>query len=207
MDLRASILRRDVREKINVADYARNALEASLNSYDVEAAKPADRDLFRMQRLCLDYFMPNLQERASKMCGDCGLEVLTPLCDDRIVQYVYSVPWDMKRMDGIDKGLYRRTVRDIMPEKLRMRKKSPYPKTCSAEYTNLIRDLMTKLIADTRAPLWTFIDVERVAQIAASDLSVTDTPWYGQLMAGPQMLAYLLQINSWMRARGIRLAL
>lgn len=207
MELRASILRRDVREKINVADYARNALEASLNSYDVEAAKPADCDLFRIQRLCLDYFMPNLQERASKMCGDCGLEVLTPLCDDRIVQYVYSVPWDMKRMDGIDKGLYRRTVCDIMPEKLRMRKKSPYPKTCSAEYTNLIRDLMTKLIADTRAPLWTFIDVERVAQIAASDLSVTDTPWYGQLMAGPQMLAYLLQINSWMRAREIRLAL
>ena len=66
---------------------------------------------------------------------------------------------------------------------------------------------MTKLIADTRAPLWTFIDVERVAQIAASDLSVTDTPWYGQLMTGPQMLAYLLQINSWMRARGIHLAL
>ena len=24
-------------------------------------------------------------------------------------------------------------------------------------------------------------------------------PWYGQLMAGPQMTAYLLQINYWMK--------
>ena len=24
-------------------------------------------------------------------------------------------------------------------------------------------------------------------------------PWFGQLMAGPQMIAYLLQVNEWMR--------
>ena len=24
-------------------------------------------------------------------------------------------------------------------------------------------------------------------------------PWYGQLMAGPQMLAYLLQVNFWLK--------
>ena len=23
-------------------------------------------------------------------------------------------------------------------------------------------------------------------------------PWFGQLMAGPQLLAYLLQVNSWL---------
>ena len=207
MALRRSILRREIRERIDIAAYARDALDASMRSYDVDAAEYEDRDLFRLQRLCFDYFMPNLQERASKMCGESDLKVLTPLCDDRIVQYVYSVPWRMKRMDGIDKGLYRRTVRDIMPEKLRMRKKSPYPKTCSVEYTDRIRELIAALIADTRAPLWTIVDADRIAQIAASDLSVTDTPWYGQLMTGPQMLAYLLQINSWMRARGIQLAL
>ncbi len=204
MDLRASILRRNVREALKLSDYVRRSLDASVNGYDVAAADPEERDLFILQRLCLDYFMPNLQERASKMCASCGLSVITPLCDDRIVRYVYSVPWRMKRMDGVDKGLYRRAVCDIMPEKLRMRKKSPYPKTCSAEYTDRIRKLMLKLIADTKAPLWSFIDAERVAQIAASDLSVTAAPWYGQLMAGPQMLAYLLQINSWMRDRGIR---
>lgn len=25
------------------------------------------------------------------------------------------------------------------------------------------------------------------------------SPWYGQLMAGPQMIAYLIQINHWLK--------
>ena len=29
-------------------------------------------------------------------------------------------------------------------------------------------------------------------------------PWYGQLMAGPQMLAYLIQINAWMEEYEIK---
>ena len=30
-------------------------------------------------------------------------------------------------------------------------------------------------------------------------------PWYGQLMAGPQMMAYILQINYWMKTYDIEL--
>ena len=56
---------------------------------------------------------------------------------------------------------------------------------------------MGALLHDTSAPLWQTVDAERVAQIAAGALSPADAPWYGQLMAGPQMLAYLLQVNDW----------
>lgn len=28
-------------------------------------------------------------------------------------------------------------------------------------------------------------------------------PWFGQLMAGPQMLAYFLQVNAWMEDYGL----
>ena len=33
-----------------------------------------------------------------------------------------------------------------------------------------------------------------------------ETPWFGQLMAGPQMLAYLLQINFWMSRYGVEIS-
>ena len=46
-----------------------------------------------------------------------------------------------------------------------------------------------------------------VEALAASPLNPADTPWYGQLMAGPQMLAYLLQVDSWMRRRNVAVAL
>ena len=32
-------------------------------------------------------------------------------------------------------------------------------------------------------------------------------PWYGQLMAGPQMIAYLLQVNYWLEKYQITLDL
>ena len=30
------------------------------------------------------------------------------------------------------------------------------------------------------------------------ELSPSAAPWFGQLMTGPQMLAYLIQVNQWM---------
>ena len=203
--LRNGILKPAVREKIGLPAYVRGAYHEAMASYDVSNVPPAERDLFRLQRLCFDFFMPNLQERASKMCAAAGIQVYTPLCDDRLVSAVYAMPWRVKRMGGISKGLYRAAVRDLLPEKLLQRKKSPYPKTCSADYTAEIRRRMGVLLRDTSAPLWRAVDAERVAQIASGALSPADAPWYGQLMAGPQMLAYLLQVNDWMTQNRIEI--
>ena len=208
IELRESILRGDIREKIGLRGYVSEAMHRSLEEYDVSAVEGEDeKRMFRLQRLCFDYFMKNLQERAVKMCEIQGLQVITPLCDDRLVQYVYNVPWRMKRMGGMEKGLFREAMRDLLPDRLRLRKKSPYPKTCSAAYTSIIRGRMRELCADSRAPLWTLVDAGSIERIASAQLSPADTPWFGQLMAGPQMLAYLLQVNTWMRERSITVEL
>ena len=208
MELREAILRPEVREKIGLKRYVRDALQNSLESYDVVAIEDEnERRLFQLQRLCFDYFMANLQERAVKMCECCGLQVLTPLCDDRLVEYVYNVPWKLKRMGGMEKGLYRAAVQDLLPDKLRMRKKSPYPKTCSAAYTSLIKGKMRALCADPQAPVWKIVDICAMEKLAASKLDPADTPWFGQLMAGPQMLAYILQVNAWLAERNIAVEL
>ena len=208
MELRERILRAEIREKLRLKDYVRDALHRSLDSYDVSCVEgEGERALFKLQRLCFDYFMANLQERAVRMCAPQGLQVITPLCDDRLVQYVYNVPWRMKRMGGVDKGLYREAVRDLLPEKLCMRKKSPYPKTCSAAYTSAVRGAIRALCADEGAPLWKVVDADCIARLASTQLDPAETPWFGQLMAGPQMLAYLLQVNQWMRERDVAVEL
>lgn len=208
IELREGILRPEIREKLRLKDYVRETLHQSLDGYDVSCVEGAqERALFKLQRLCFDYFMANLQERAACMCASQGLQVLTPLCDDRLVQYVYNVPWAMKRMGGVEKGLYREAVRDLLPEKLRMRKKSPYPKTCSAAYTSAVRGMVRALCGDRDAPLWKLVDLDGIERLASTALDPAETPWYGQLMAGPQMLAYLLQINGWMRERNVAIEL
>lgn len=208
IELREFILRPEIREKLKLRDYVKDRLHQSLDRYDVSNVEgKQERTLFKLQRLCFDYFMTNLQERAVRMCAPQGLQVLTPLCDDRLVSYVYNVPWDVKRLGGIDKGLYREAVRDLLPEKLLMRKKSPYPKTCSAAYTSAIRNAVRDMCADAQAPLWKVVDVDCIRRLSGSNLNPAETPWYGQLMAGPQMLAYLLQVNTWMKERDISIEL
>lgn len=208
LELRERVLKAEVREKLGLRCYVRERLHEALESYDVEAVSGAEeRRLYRMQRLCFDFFMPNLQERAGQICLGQGLNVLTPLCDERLVAYVYNVPWRIKRLGGMEKGLYRETVRELLPEKLRLRKKSPYPKTCSPAYADALRGMMRELLADGSAPLWELVDRDEMERLSGSALDPADTPWYGQLMAGPQMLAYMIQINAWLQEKNVGIEL
>ncbi len=206
--LRESVLRPQVRAKLDLRGYVRATVQAAIERTGIDCA-PDDREntLRRMQLLCLWFFMPNLQERAVRMCEHCGLEALTPLCDERLVQYVLNVPWRMKFMGGMEKGLFRAAVRDLMPRALNERRKSPYPKTCSPIYTEIVRGMTAAMLADRDAPILEWVDAERVRELAQSALDPAETPWFGQLMAGPQMLAYLLQVNTWMRERNVTVSL
>lgn len=206
--LREGLLLPEARAALRLSEYvsdmfsARRALADPGPSYDEK-----ERRLRTMQRLCFEYFMPNLQERAVRMGEGAGIEILTPLCDDRLVQYVYNVPWDVKFMNGQEKGLFRAAVADLLPEKLLRRTKSPYPKTCSPEFTALMRRMALSLAEDADAPLFTLVDRKAVRDLAQSELNPVETPWFGQLMAGPQLLGYLWQVNRWMADRHVRIVL
>ena len=208
MALRESLLKPEVRERLRIREYVADVYHARRAKADPGAEYlPEERELRIMQRLCFEYFMANLQERAYRMCQGAGIRVLTPLCDDRLAQYVYNVPWSIKRMGGQEKGLFRAAVADLLPEKLLRRKKSPYPKTCSPEYGQIVRQMALRLTMDAEAPVFEWVARDRVREIAHSDLNPVETPWYGQLMAGPQLLGWLWQVNRWMKERNVRVLL
>lgn len=48
-----------------------------------------------------------------------------------------------------------------------------------------------------------FLDQKKVETFLKSP-SDYGKPWYGQLMAGPQMMAYILQVNFWLSHYGIK---
>ncbi len=206
--LRERLLLPELREALKVKEYVADVFAARRDMADPGAAfAPRERRLRILQRLCFEYFMPNLQERALRMSDGLGVEVLTPLCDDRLAAYVYNVPWEMKFMGGQEKGLFRQSVADLLPEKLLRRTKSPYPKTCSPEYSGIVRGMALRLASDADAPVFALIDRAQFKRLAQSALNPADTPWFGQLMAGPQLLGYIWQVNSWLRERNIRIEL
>ena len=55
-----------------------------------------------------------------------------------------------------------------------------------------------ELMDDSSSPVMEFLDPGKIERFL-KDPSDYGKPWYGQLMAGPQMLAYVLQIDFWLR--------
>ena len=56
---------------------------------------------------------------------------------------------------------------------------------------------MTELLEDGNAPICTLVDRKKVEQFMQNPTDY-GRPFYGQLMAGPQLLAYFLQVNYWL---------
>ena len=148
--------------------------------------------------MCFEYFMANLQERASAMGQAAGVTVLTPLCDERLVEYVYNVPWEYRVHGDMEKGLLRYAFRDILPKEVAFRKKSPYPKTYNPNYREIMVRELRHVLENPTSPLLDVVDCDRVQRLIEEEES-TSRPWFGQLMKGPQVMAFLIQVNEWLR--------
>ena len=127
-----------------------------------------------------------------------GLELRVPFCDYRLVEYLWNVPWEVKALDGREKGLLRYIVKDLLPEEIVERKKSPYPKTHNPTYLNAVKSMLTKIMANPEAPINHLLNKDYILEILQTNGNAFSRPWFGQLMTGPQLMAYLCQVNMWL---------
>ena len=164
-----------------------------------------DRRMREMCRLNLDWFMQTLLTRKDTCSMYSGLEVRVPFCDHRLVEYAYNMPWSMKAYQGREKGIVRQAVQDLLPDEVVWRKKSPYPKTHNPLYTRLVSEGALKILADKNSIVSGLIDHDFVLELIQNPNSLTE-PWYGQLMRGPQVLAYLIQLDFWFKENNVQIA-
>ncbi len=191
--------------ELHMEDYARAAYEKTVSETPVLAGdSPTEKRRREIAYLNLRWFMVTLLDRMDRTSMYNGLEARVPLADHRILEYVFNVPWEMKCPDGIVKGLLRHAGERFLPGEILWRKKSPYPKTYDPAYEKLLADSLKEVISDTAAPIRTLLDTKKVHAFVESP-SDYGKPWYGQLMAGPQMLAYMLQVNYWLEKYKIQI--
>ena len=131
-----------------------------------------------------------------------GLEARVPFADHRIIEYLYNVPWEMKYRPGLEKALLRDACQDLLPPEILYRKKSPYPKTYDPSYERVLAQQLHDVLLDGSAPINRFLNPQKAERFLSAPKDY-GRPWFGQLMAGPQMIAYLLQVNIWMLHYGV----
>lgn len=182
---------------VNARDFVMDAYNQTCRESDIlPGTSESERQMKVMVNLNFRWFMQTLLDRKDRMSMYHSLEVRVPFCDYRIAEYLYGVPWKFKDYQGKEKGLLRHAVAGLLPEEVLHRKKSPYPKTFDPRYEQLISARLDALAADPEAPLWQLASREEVKKLLARE---TQWPWYGQLMRRPQTMAYLCQLDFWLR--------
>ena len=200
---RIGMLSETVSSKLCARDYIMDHYMDTCRGSDVlPGTTDQERRMKEMVNLNFYWFMQTLLDRKDRMSMYSGLEVRVPFCDYRIAEYLYGVPWEFKDYQGNEKGLLRHAVRGLLPDEILWRKKSPYPKTHDPKYAAMVEERLRLVLQSKDAPLFRIVRRASVSRLLDEEYP---WPWYGQLMRRPQTIAYLLQINTWLRTYNVEL--
>lgn len=199
LEERMTLLRPEIVALMEPQKYIRERFHQALSEVPRLPGEPEEeagkREMFYLN---ITRFMPTLLDRKDRMSMAVGLEARVPYCDHRLVEYAWNIPWEIKNAGGQEKAVLRQALRGLVPDEVLNRKKSPYPKTHHPAYLNAVRQKVLSILADKDAPIKRFVDEDALRRLAMSENAAIGFPWFGQLMGGPQLLAYMCQVNRWL---------
>ena len=196
---RQQLLNPEIAKKVNLKEYIDYRYNESLEDVEIlDTDTDETKEKRKISHLTLNWFMQTLLDRSDRMGMYNGFEIRVPFCDYRLAEYVWNIPWEMKALKGREKGLLRYIMKDKLPAEIVDRKKSPYPKTWNPTYLKAVKEMLSKIMEDKNAPINNLLNREYIMQILETDGKAFTRPWFGQLMTGPQLMAYLCQVNMWL---------
>lgn len=203
LDIRRSVLKKGLLPRGE--EYVFSRYNDTVNKTD---KLPDDSTLEARMRemfmLNFNWFMQGLLDRKDRMSMYNGLEVRVPFCDYRLVEYAYNMPWSLKALDGREKGILRTAMDGILPDEIVWRKKSPYPKTHNPVYFDLVCDGARAVLNDKNSVLGNMLNKSGVLEIIENPGEIS-SPWYGQLMRAPQILAYIIEMDYWFKKYNVEI--
>lgn len=202
---RKMLLLDEVRESLPMDAFVQEMYDRSVREVTILPGEDEiETNCRQIGYLNIRYFMQTLLNRMDRTSMHSGLEARVPFADRTLVDYIFNVPWEMKAKDGLVKNVLRQASRGLLPDEILFRRKSPYPKSYDPYYETLLGTRLQQEIEESKAPILQIVDRKKVQKFIDSTKDY-GKPWYGQLMAGPQMLAYLLQINYWLKTYSVEL--
>lgn len=196
---RQNLLNENLAKKINLKEYVDIRYKQTLNKIEfLDIDSEETREKRKISYLTMYWFMQTLLDRTDRASMYNGLEVRVPFCDYRLVEYLWNIPWELKSLNGREKGLLRYIVKDILPSEIVNRKKSPYPKTHNPNYLEKVKNMLINIMNNKNAPIKMLLNEKYINEIIDTNGKSFSRPWFGQLMTGPQLMAYLCQVNMWL---------
>jgi len=202
---RKTLLSADLVEKLHMDEYVRQSYHKAVSEINVlPEENETETNRRRIGYLNIRYFMQTLANRMDRAAAANSISARMPFADLSLAEYLFNIPYDMQAKDGEVKHLLRTYAAGLVPEEIRCRKKSPFPKTYDPGYESFLVAALQRIMADDSSPLLSIVDKKKLQAFCYNPKDL-GKPWFGQLMAGPQLLAYYLQINYWMTKYDVKL--
>lgn len=196
IESRNKLLKKELQKKLNLKEFMKKQYDDIIK--EVPKAKNKKEQPYKnLFYLNMTYFMTTLLERKDRMTMRAGIEARVPFADTKLIEYLWNIPWEYKYHNNTEKGLLREAYKNILPEQIITRKKNPYPKTHNPKYTKIITKLLKRRLKNKNSILYKIFDKEELLKLIETKGESFKEPWFGQLMTGPQLLAFLYQIDIW----------
>lgn len=183
----------DLLKSLDMKNYLRDSYQQAISEAPVLPGESvSERRMREMTYVNLTRFVQTLLDRKDRMSMAVGLEVRVPFCDHRLVEYAFNIPWEMKAFDGREKSILRAATRDLLPESISERVKSPYPSTQDPAYEKALRLEMARIAKDSNSPVMDFLDKKLVDRVLDRKLG-SISPMYDRM--GLEMATGL---NAWL---------
>lgn len=205
---RQNLLNSEISNKVNLKEYVDYQYKKSIENIEYLDTDTEKTKLHRkLIYLTSNWFMQTLLDRTDRASMYNGFEVRVPFCDYRIVEYLWNIPWEMKAYKGREKGLLRYCMEGFLPEEIIYRKKSPYPKTHNPNYLEIVKKGLTQRMEKKDCRLKELLNEKYIWEIINTNGTAFTRPWFGQLMTGPQLMAYLCQVDMWLERYNVKIVI
>lgn len=194
IESRNKLLKKELQEKLNLKKFLKIQYENIISEVPKTKNEQKYKNLFYLN---MTYFMPTLLERKDRMTMRAKVEARVPFADTKLIEYLWTLPWEYKFYNNTEKGLLREAYKYLLPEEITTRKKNPYPKTHNPIYKDLITKMLKKRLKNKNSILYKIFDEKELKKLIETKGESFKEPWFGQLMTGPQLLAFLYQFDVW----------
>ena len=197
IDQRLDLLNENIK-KLNIKDYVQNQYYQTLQEIDYLDQSFYDTNKRKMIYLNIEWFMQTLLTRSDSQSMYNAVELRVPFASKDLIEYMYK--------DQQEKSVLRDAFKDFLPNDIYNRKKNPYPKTHSPFFLTYIKRLLLETLNDKNNILYQLFDIKKLKHFIENSETI-EVPWFGQLMMGPQLLAYFYQIYVWGKIYHVELEL
>ncbi|KAK5577562.1 hypothetical protein RB653_002505 [Dictyostelium firmibasis] len=187
-------LKDQVLEQVDFMNYGEQVYQKAIKNMPILEGEDEEQVKQRVASwLFIKYFLVYMLEREDRTSMSQSLEVRVPYCDYKLVEYCWNIPYNIKSVDDIEKGILRRSMAEQLPKDILYHKKNNFPLSVQDKnFFIAICNLLEIVLLDPTSPILNFIKVEPIQEIISKKYDEKCQTYENQTA-----IEHLLQINTW----------